>query len=244
MKLLNIVVMLLVCQVVLAQKPTAEERINKRVERIHEIVNLTEEQDTQLYELYNTTQQEIKALNEETSDNHQKMKDLRKKEREALKTILSEDQLSKLQESRQKQKDEIRNHRRAIRTYHEKNVKPVVQEKRNAFNAELSSNELKIIEEARALMPERKHVEGRRKNFTADEKATLRAQRKEIHQMLQPIVVAHQTKLNAIKEELQPIFEAEKAFIEKNKPEDAKHPRKFEDRKRPNSFVYHFLLME
>ncbi len=235
-------VLMLFCQAVIAQKVSPEERAKKHVELLDQKVQLSEDQKTDVYQIMLKSAEEIKALKLSGEKNKEAFKAIKKDQRTAIHEVLDEDQIIALKEVHKQMKTERKEAHQQIKQYHKEHVKPQVQAKRVEFDKLLTEDEKQIIEEARALKP--KHKKGERKTLTEQEREELKAKRQEINQMLDPIISAHQTELDAIMVDLKPVFdEAEKQRQEIASEQNVK-PRKThkKSQKAEKKRLYRFLL--
>lgn len=238
MKGIKITAMLLIfCQaVVVAQIKTAEEITATHIQKLDSKVTLTEEQKEKVTKVLLTSTQQIIELKESEMLTPEMRKNLKKAEREQVKEILTDEQKAVLKEAH---KDKVEH--KADRAMHKaervqqnterKAAKSALQSKRADFDVVLTADEKATIAKARTMVPAKIKGKEAREALTDEEKNTRKAQMKEVHQMLKPIVKSH---------------EAELKEVQKSIPEKAGQTQKDgkSNKKHKKGFATRFLLMD
>lgn len=253
---LTAIMLVLGTSLAFAQKhhPKGEQReamMKDRMERLDSLVELTDDQKTQIETLQKALRAEMKALRKE--ENREGMKELRKKHKSEIDAILTEDQKEILKAERAKQKENRKAMRDELKTYRQTNIKPALSAKREAFDQQLTDEERATIESLRLELRETRKAhksEGHRHKMDSEERKALKAK---FEAELVPVVQAHKAELEAIEKDLEPLretWEADtKAIKEKH---DAKHPKhhkarrahKHGDSSKASMKYYKFLLMK
>lgn len=242
-KLKLTIMALMVAGIAVAQKPNAEERVEKRLERIDNTVSLSELQKQELKPILMAGAEEIKILRQSGEMSKEKAKEIRKAQKEAIASVLTEDQVAKMEEAKAEKKADKMQARKEIRSYNKEHVKPVLLEKRQAFESLLSAQEKEVISKAREMKPKRK---GKKGSLTQAEKEEMKAQRDQISLMLKPIKEAHATDLAQVKVEMEATMQAAKEHAKdlKSDNEGKGQKSKKKKKKRKDNFEDRFLLMK
>lgn len=207
------VMMLLICQAVIAQNKTAEEVTEHRMERLDGQLDLTADQESKISKIVFASATEMLALKSTGTFDREQMRDLKKNERQLIKAELTPEQKEILKEQREGEKLERQKNRdlRMVKRTERQATKAALLAKRTAFEASLTTEEKAIIEQARALKPEKIKGKDAKAALTDEQKAERKAVNKEIGKMLKPIVVAHKAELEAIQTEFPPKAKLHKA---------------------------------
>ncbi len=136
-------VLLIICQAVIAQQKTAEEITSKRLEKIESAIELTTEQRANIEAILATSSNKLIALRESAEFNREEAMLVKKEERKLIKEELTIEQRTALKEANAGKKVE-RKEAKAQRT----ETKEALGLKRASFDATLSGDEKMVIEQA------------------------------------------------------------------------------------------------
>lgn len=189
-------VLLIICQAVIAQQKTAEEITSKRLEKIKSALELTTEQRANIEAILATSSNKLIALRESAEFNREEAMLVKKEERKLIKEELTIEQRTALKEANVGKKAE-RKEAKAQRA----ETKEALGLKRASFDATLSGDEKMVIEQARSLVL-KKLSKDARTNLSEEEKANRKATKKEIASLLKPVIENHKTELDAIRAEM------------------------------------------
>lgn len=227
-------VIVLFCQAVFAQNLEVEDKVSKRIAMMDDKIALTEDQKSIIQEILSSNATKIATLRSTSAASKEEIMAIRKAERESIKQVLTEDQLSKLKAKREDYK-----------AYYKENVKPELTKHRAAFNQKLSANEKQTIEQTRKQLRDLKPSKGAK--LADDEKKELKSNRMAIKKQLDPIIANHKAELENIKAKLKPTLDAAREYKKEQLKEDQdpnkrgkKQRRK--KRKKKGGFEYRFLL--
>ncbi len=197
MKKTKITLMLLIiCQAVIAQTKTAEEVTEKRLERIEQTIDFSVEQRTNIEAIVLKSSSEILAMKASGEYAREDIVAIKKQERTLVKAQLTPEQLLALKAAKESNKAK-HNQVKAERAKFQA-AKQDLKAMRSAFDAKLSTEEKEVIEKARLLLPKRvKKTE--KAELTPEEKEERKAIRMEIKNLLAPVIATHQAELDQIK---------------------------------------------
>lgn len=230
MKGIKITAMLLIiCQTVIAQQKTAEEVTKNRMDRLESVIELSEDQKSSIETVVFESSQKIIELKKSGSADKEEIAAIKKAERAEVKKLLSESQIATLKEARKGMKAE-RKEAKADRAKR-KEAKDALLVLRQDFDRVLSSEEKEAVEKARALMPEKLNKEDRA-NLSEEEKAQRKTTKKEIANLLKPLIENHKSELDAIKADMPA------------RPEKANKLPKEKKKNGEQRFYHRFLLMK
>ncbi|MGB0851579.1 MAG: hypothetical protein ACPGTP_10035 [Bacteroidia bacterium] len=226
MKGIKITAMLLIiCQTVMAQQKTAEEVTKNRMDRLESMIELSEDQKSSIETIVLESSQKIIELKQAGSVDKEEIVALKKEERSAIKTVLSESQLTTLKEAKKVMKAD-RKEAKAERVKR-KEARSALVLKRQEFEGKLTLEEKDAIDKARALVPARTKGE----KLTEEQKAERKWTRKEVHKLLKPVMDNHKADLEKIHSEM-PL------------PAPKKQNQVKDEKKKSKRFMHRFLLMK
>lgn len=238
-------VIVLFCQAVFAQNLEVEDKVSKRIAMMDDKIALTEDQKSIIQEILSSNATKIATLRSTSAASKEEIMAIRKAERESIKQVLTEDQLSKLKAERKAKKATAKAKREDYKAYYKENVKPELTKHRAAFNQKLSANEKQTIEQTRKQLRDLKPSKGAK--LADDEKKELKSNRMAIKKQLDPIIANHKAELENIKAKLKPTLDAAREYKKEQLKEDQdpnkrgkKQRRK--KRKKKGGFEYRFLL--
>ncbi|PCJ63175.1 MAG: hypothetical protein COA58_16425 [Bacteroidetes bacterium] len=224
------VMMLIICQAVIAQTKTAKEVTTKRMERLDSKVDLTDDQESKISEIIFASATEMIALKKSGSFEREEMKELKKKERNLIKSQLTSKQLTTLKEANETRhlEHQKRKNDRMIQRNTRTETRDLILAKRHRFENLLSIDEKAIIEKARTLKPERIKGKKTKGALTPEQKTERKEAHIQIRKLLKPVVKNHKKELDIIQSEM-----------------PAKEPKSSNEKKKKNNGFYtKFLLMK
>ncbi len=205
----------------IAQGPRGQhhrgEMMKKHIERLDSIVDLTEEQESEIESLQEALK--IKMKDARLNKDREAMKSLRKQHKTDIEAILTDEQIDILKKSREAHRAEIKEMHKALKAYKHEQIKPTLQTKRTEFDNNLSEEEKATItslrKEVKAMRKAYKES-GTKGKLSQDER---KAKKEKMAAVLDPIIVAHKAELEAIEEDLAPLKATWEADIKEIKAE-------------------------
>ncbi len=235
-KVIVTVLTLIICQAGIAQSERMNERIEKKVQELDQLLDLSEEQEVAIETVLLETASKAKELKSTSSSTKEEIKALRQSSSERIKEELTPDQLELLAQHKKEKNAERRTQGQEIKEHRKNALRPALRAERGEFENILSQEEKDVIQHAREMVRE----------FRSDSntKEERRANKAEIKELLDPIITKHQSDLEQVQLRLQPIMDEHKALrqehrVRKNR-NDLAPPAKEGD----GRFEVRFLLME
>lgn len=261
----TVVLVALGASMAMAQGPRGHHRgergdhgdmMKQRMEHLDSIVDLTDDQKVKIESINKDYREKMKA--NRGSGDREAMKELRKKQKEEIESVLTEEQKTKLKAAHDAKKAEMKEMRSELKTYREQKITPTLKAKRLAFDQVLTEDEKATITKLRGEMKAQREEWKAGKTEKGDHKVN-HEKRKEAHAKLAaaltPIVEAHKAELAQIDEDLKPLRDTWKADMDAIKAKHkkdcgkcvnksgGKHKRA-EGEKGEDMKYYRFLLMK
>ena len=233
------VLTLILCQAGIAQNERMNERIDKRVQQLDELLDLSTEQEGAIQAILLETATQAKEIRAQEDFNKEDIKALRKSTSERIKVELTDAQLATLEAHKAAKKEETKAKRQEIKEHRKSEVKPALKEERARFETFLSQEEKDVIANAR-LMARAMHQEDKE----SMDKEERRSKRMEIKEMLEPIMDAHSEELSEVQNRLKPVLDEHKALKQESRVRKHRHDVAPPAKGHKGKFEVRFLLME
>lgn len=240
-KIYSTMIVLLIAGLSIAQESNVDRKVNQRLDKLNEVVALSDDQRQELEPILKAGAEEIRVLRQSGEADKSKIKEIRQSQNEAVKSVLTDEQKLKLDEAAEVKKEERKAAKKDIREHNKENVKPLLVEHRKDFESKLSNDEKAIIEDARNL---RKEHKSKGKDLSPEEREAMKANRNEIKVLLSPIVANHSAELERIRTEMEPTLANAKEHAKKAKGEEGSKPHRKNTKNDPDRFNHRFLLMK
>ncbi len=179
------------------------DMMKKHIERLDSIVDLSDEQESQIQSLQEALK--IKMKDARMNKDREAMKSLRKQHKADIEAILTDEQVEILKKSREAHRAEIKEMHEALKKYKNEQIKPTLKTKRAEFEINLTEDEKATIAALRTEVKtmRRAHKEsGSKGKLSQDER---KAKKEKIATTLDPIILAHKAELETIEEDLAPL---------------------------------------
>lgn len=238
-KVIVTVLTLILCQAGIAQSEKMNDRIEKRVQDLDELLDLNEEQEKAIQGILLDAATQAKAIRSEHEGSREEIKALRNQSSKQIKALLNEEQLATLEQHKMHKKEQRKIKRQTIKEHKNSEVKPALKAERAKFEMQLSQEEKDVLKNARE-MARALHVQDR-KSLSREDR---RAKRTEIMELIQPIVETHQEELTEIKTRLQPALDEHRVLKQEARVRKTKADIAPPAKDRKGKFEMKFLLME
>jgi len=201
------------------------------IEQLQEQLDLSDQQATDLKTLFDETKAQLQSLRGQSFDSdearREAARDILEKQKSAMESILTEEQLETLQNrksevgSRKRDRGETQELRAAMDAYRAENMEPVLRAQRTKLEEVISDSDKELIDELRAQRPEEGKRPHRGERPTEEQKAGRKANMEQIKGLLETYGPDIKDLMAEIEPQTEQWKEDMKAIHEQYKPTDA-----------------------
>ncbi|MCB9262203.1 MAG: hypothetical protein H6607_07495 [Flavobacteriales bacterium] len=235
-----------------------QEMMQHKMAELDSVVSLTDVQKSQI-EVLNA---DFKTKMKENKGDREAMKTAAKEHRQAIKAILTPEQIEKLEAYKAAKKEDMKAMHQEMKTYRKTNIEPALKSKRAELDEVLTDAEKAKIDSLRSIYKSdfKEFGEHKRDSFSPEKRKEQMAEGKALHEQrkadldkeLKPIIAAHKLEIEKIESDLKPLQDTWKADMQairaKHSAGKDAHPKYGHGKMEKDSKVemkrYHFLLMK